>query len=117
MATTKHTVHDAAGGLRQVTLATFTGASAVVSAAHRGKDGVMHGHTWEVRAWWPEDDCAVARQHELKQFLSAFDHTVLGDDIAWGEALAKAVALGLDCARVEVNRPLEGIFAFVERVS
>jgi len=91
-----------------------TGASAIVSAAHRSQDGTMHGHTWEVKAWWAEGCCAIQRQAELRSYLSIFDHTVLGDEIAWGEALGKSVLMGLDCVKVEVSRPLEGIFASVE---
>lgn len=93
----------------------FTGASAVLSAAHRSREGNLHGHTWQVTAWWPEGDCAVNRQRQLNEYLKIFDHTVLGDDFAWGEALGKAIAIGLDCERVDVSRPLEGIFASVQR--
>jgi hypothetical protein len=39
----------------------------------------------------------------------------LGDETAWGEALATAILLGMDCHKVEVRRPLEGLFAIAER--
>ena len=93
----------------------LTGAGAILSAAHRSKGGVLHGHTWEITAWWPECPDAVTKQAELNSYLSAFEHTVLGDDIAWGECLAKTILLGLDCVKVEVRRPLERIYAVVER--
>lgn len=93
----------------------WTGASSILSAAHRSREGHLHGHTWRVTAWWKEGDCAVSRQKQLSDFLTVFDHTVLGDDYAWGEALGKAIAVALDCERVEVSRPLEGIFALVQR--
>ena len=102
------------GGPTLTGLRVLTGASAIISAAHRSREGAMHGHTWEIKAWWPEGFCAVQRQAELRNYLSVFDHTVLGDELAWGEALGKAILLGLECAKVEVSRPLEGIFASVE---
>lgn len=95
-------------------LEVLTGASAVISAAHRARDGNLHGHTWEVTAWWAEGGDAVASQKTLQNYLKLFDHTVLGDDHAWGEALAKAVCLGLKCKKVEVRRPLEGLHATAE---
>jgi len=96
---------------------TLTGVSAILSAAHRSREGVMHGHTWEVTCWW--DDCpdAVTKQAELQKYLSVFDHTVLADGIAWGEKLGEAILLGMNCARVEVSRPLERIYAVVERAA
>jgi hypothetical protein len=97
-------------------LKALTGVSSIVSAAHRSRDGAMHGHTWEVIAWWEGSPCAVEKKAKLAKYLSIFDHTVLGDDVAWGEALGKAIVLGLGCAKVEVRRPLEGIFASVEKV-
>ncbi len=96
-------------------LKVLTGASAIVSAAHRSRDGALHGHTWEVVAWWPEGECAVKKKAALTNYLSIFDHTVLGDETAWGEALATAILLGMDCHKVEVRRPLEGLFAIAER--
>jgi hypothetical protein len=51
----------------------------------------------------------------LNKYLSIFDHTVLADDVAWGETLATAILYGMNCQKVEVSRPLEGIFAAVER--
>lgn len=90
---------------------TLTGVSAVLSAAHRSKEGVLHGHTWEVVCWWDGCPDAVAKQAELNRYLSIFDHTVLADGIAWAEYLAQTILLGMDCVKVEVNRPLERLFA------
>lgn len=92
----------------------FTGASAIVSAAHRDTSGNLHGHTWEVTAWWREGEDGVKLQRDLEHYLTVFDHTVLGDDVAWGEALAKSILIGLKCVRVEVRRPLERLFAMAE---
>lgn len=110
------TIHGPDGEPMPIDLRVMTGASAIVSAAHRSRDGNLHGHTWEVTAWWPEGPCAVERKAALTSFLSVFDHQVLGDEMAWGEALAKAALLGLHCLKVEVRRPLEGIFAVAERM-
>ena len=93
----------------------LTGARGVICAAHRSKYGHMHGHTWTVRAWWLGNPCAVTKQAELTKYLSIFDHTVLGDAEAWGEALAEAILWGMTCERVEVSREAEGIYAMAER--
>lgn len=94
---------------------TLTGARAIFSAAHRSKDGILHGHTWEVIAWWEDCPDAVERQAALTDYLKVFDHSVLADGIAWGEKLAETICIGLDCSKVQINRPLEGIFAEVTR--
>lgn len=96
---------------------TLTGVSAIFSAAHRSRDGVLHGHTWEVTCWWSGCPDAVAKQAELQRHLSAFDHTVLPDEIAWGEDLAEMILASMDCRKVEVARPLERIFAVAERLT
>lgn len=107
-------IHGPDGEPMPISLKVSTGCSAIVSAAHRSRDGQMHGHAWEVRAWWPEGPDATEKQAELRSYLSVFDHQVLGDEIAWAEALAKAVCLGMRCSKVEVSRPLEGLFAIAE---
>lgn len=94
---------------------TLTGASAILSAAHRSRDGNMHGHTWEVTCWWTGCPDAVVKQVELVKYLSVFDHSVLADGVAWAEKLGEAILLGLDCERVEVRRPLERLAAIVEK--
>lgn len=92
----------------------LTGVTGIVSAAHHSKDGKLHGHTWEIKAWWPAGECAVELKKRLGAYLVDFDHQLLGDCAAWGEAMGKCILLGLDCCRVEVSRPLEGIFAIIE---
>lgn len=101
----------------QTALKILTGAKSVICAAHRSKDGNLHGHTWTVRAWWRGNPCAVTKQAELTKYLSIFDHTVLGDDEAWGEALAQSIIWGLTCEKVEVSRDAEGIYASAERIA
>lgn len=96
---------------------TMTGVSAILSAAHRSREGVMHGHTWEVTCWWSGCPDAVVKQAELIKYLSIFDHTVLADGVAWGEKLAEAILKGMHCERVDVSRPLERIYAVAERTT
>lgn len=93
----------------------LTGVTAVISAAHCGRDGVLHGHTWQITAWWEGGPDAIEKQHTLRNFLDAYDHSVLPRDVALGEALGRAVLTGVECCKVDVARPLEGIFAVVER--
>ncbi len=92
----------------------LTGARAIFSAAHRSLDGVMHGHTWRVVAWWEGFPDATVKQAELIKYLTVFDHTVLLENQSWAEYLAQSIMVGMQCARVEVSRPLEGLYAVVE---
>lgn len=100
----------------QTALNVLTGVRGVISAAHRSRDGHLHGHTWTVRAWFKDCPCAVEKQAELTKYLSIFDHQVLGDAEAWGEALAQSILWGMTCHRVEVSRDAEGIYAMAERI-
>ena len=94
---------------------TLTGVGAIISAAHKSREGVLHGHTWQITAWFNESRCALELQQELVEYLKIFDHHLLGDTVAWGEALGKCLVLGLGCVKAEVSRPLERIYAVVER--
>lgn len=106
----------------------LTGVGAVLSAAHRDQTtGQVHGHTWEITAWfrYKGTDQAV-RKHVLDLVVGRLDHTCLPDKIAWGEALAEHIWYGVnteyscygdgpwDCVAVDVNRPSERIFARFE---
>lgn len=92
-----------------------TGVSGILCASHRDRlTGTLHGHTWRVTAWV---DGAIHRdgqnlQERLKGILRAWDHTVLPDELASGEAIVAAIAhlLG-DCSEVLIERPLEGYAA------
>ncbi|WP_288803940.1 hypothetical protein [uncultured Novosphingobium sp.] len=76
----------------------------------------MHGHTWEITAWWAGTPNALEKQAQLNLWLSSFDHGFLPDILAWGESLAARIAKDLGCCRVDVSRPLERIYAIVERI-
>ena len=92
----------------------LTGVSAVLCAAHSSREGVLHGHTWQVTAWWYDEPDAVEKQRELNHYLKMYDHSVLPDGLARGECLARVVLHAMGCCKVEVSRPLEGIHALVE---
>lgn len=112
----EHTSVDGpAGAFEQANMRSWTGVSGVVSAAHRSRDGVMHGHTWEIVAWWPAGEDALVLRDRLDRYLAFFDHTVMGDEVAWGEAFARAIVLGLGCHRVDIRRTLERIYARTEK--
>lgn len=71
----------------------------------------MHGHSYEVTAWFPAAD-ARPLQAELNRVLKFFDHDELLDELAWGEGLAEEVGNLLPgCIEVEISRPLERIYA------
>lgn len=92
----------------------LTGVSGIISAAHYSKSGVLHGHTWHVLVWHdssPELADAELRKSDLFYYLKALDHSVLPDELAWGENLAEKIGLDLKASIVEVSRPLEGIYA------
>lgn len=95
-------------------LKVLTGVSATVAAAHRSREGLMHGHTWLIKAWWQGTPDAVERQMTLRNYLSRFDHSVLPDELAWAEAFGEQVLTDLGCVKVEIERPLEGLFAVIE---
>lgn len=84
-----------------------------MSASHEGEDGVLHGHTWEIVAWYKGKPDAVMKQRELEGYLSVFTHTILPDTMGRGEDLARYILEDLGCVKVDVNRPLERIYAQV----
>ncbi len=89
----------------------LTGVGAILCAAHRDKDGRLHGHTWEITAWWEGQPDAAERQEALNNWIFPYDHGVLHPDLSSGEALAALCGTALGCAQVDVSRPLERIYA------
>lgn len=94
----------------------LTGAGAVLCAAHRDRTGNMHGHTWEVTAWWTGKPDALQKQAELNSYLSFFDHSILADSVTLAEDLSRRIAEDLGCERVDIRRPLERLYAIAEKV-
>jgi 6-pyruvoyl-tetrahydropterin synthase len=96
---------------------TLTGVGAIFCAAHRGEGrrDVIHGHSYEVTAWFAYDgQDAEALQEKLFNFLRChLDHTTLRDPCA--EDVARMVLQCLGAERVEVRRPLERLYAEVSR--
>lgn len=96
----------------------YSGVKEIICAAHKGLDGKLHGHTWEVVAWWRNDHHLIdadSRKAKLKEFLRQFDHTELQHEFLWGEHIANHVGDHMKCDIVEVRRELEGIYARWER--
>lgn len=93
----------------------LTGVSGVISAAHYSRNGVLHGHTWQVVVWFHANGevilSADRRKRMLVDYLQKFDHSILPDELAWGEDLAERIGLDMRAAAVDVSRPLEGIYA------
>lgn len=93
----------------------MTGVSGIISAAHKSKDGAMHGHTWHITVWYHADGDVVLdaerRKRFLDHYLKVYDHTVLPDELAWGEALAEKIGKDTLASAVDVSRPAEGLHA------
>lgn len=89
----------------------MTGAGWHFSASHY--DAVrkeLHGHTYEVMAWWPSEPHrdAVALQQTLRTVLAGFDHKTLPAELGTAEALGRAICgLMTDCIGVDITRPAE----------
>lgn len=91
----------------------MTGVGTILCAAHTDKTGRLHGHTWEITAWWPDigRDAAELRA-ELETLVSVYDHSALPDSLSRGEDIASKIGLALpDCAQVDVSRAGERIYA------
>jgi len=91
----------------------LTGVGAVFSASHKSPEGEMHGHSYEVIAWFRNVNRADARcfKAALQSVVSLWDHKVLPEDMSWGEDIARAVGCLANCVEVEVRRPLERFYA------
>jgi hypothetical protein len=97
----------------------LTGVGAIFCAAHRGtgRRDFVHGHSYEVTAWFIYDgQDAEALQDKLSHFLrSHLDHTTLRNDMVRAEEVARMVLQCLGAERVEVRRPLERLYAEARR--
>jgi hypothetical protein len=99
----------------------LTGVSGTLSCAHQPVNqdvfgGEVHGHSYLVKAWFPEGgDCRVHKA-ALHQMLQQWDHKMLPLELSTGEALARAVLVLAGCVKVEIERPLEGFYAMAQRV-
>lgn len=109
--------HGMKRGKIQFGITTSTGVGGFICAAHRDKNtGKLHGHTWEVEAWFKDRSNAVELQNELQSVLAEFDHQELPDNFAWGEELASEILKRLsNCQEVKISRASERIYAIAKR--
>lgn len=87
---------------------------AVFCAAHKDRrDGTLHGHSYQVSAWFPftGGDATMLREYLVDE-LRPLDHGELPEQLTWAEDIASYL-LGVlpNCTRVRVSRPLEGLHA------
>ena len=76
-----------------------------ISAAHKGDDGVMHGHTWRVRAYWAySGQSAVDLKDRLQRCARELDHRVLAHELRRAEQLAGYIGRVTEAARVHMLR-------------
>lgn len=91
------------------------GVAAILCCAHRDplrpRVG-LHGHTYQVVAWFRAGD-AVALQDRLTRVVGVLDHKTMPPELARAEDIAQLLVGVLGAEDVEVNRPLEGIYAKV----
>lgn len=87
-------------------------ADVYICAAHKGDDGVMHGHTWRVRAFWNyAGACVDDLKIKLQTAVTPLDHAVLPDALRRAEDLASHLGGLTDACRVDVWREAEGMGA------
>lgn len=90
----------------------LTGVGFVLSVGHNSPEGVPHGHSYEVICWYRFGHDARALQRQTEAVRATLDHTVLPDELRFAENLAEHIAKELQgCIAVDVNRPLERIYA------
>jgi 6-pyruvoyl-tetrahydropterin synthase len=89
----------------------LTGVSSHFCAAHRDRFGILHGHTWEVLAWFPAGEDALALKKRLEAVLADYDHTELPEDLSTAEAIADEISGDLpSVVEIEIRRPFERIY-------
>lgn len=92
-----------------------TGVGAIICVSHHDKKGRLHGHTYEVVAWRADNGGdAIDFQKQLVRVCSELDHKVLPGRLARAEDIAAWVKANTDADYVEVNRPLERLYARVK---
>ena len=93
-------------------MSVHSGAGAILSVAHHDEAGRLHGHTYEVIAWVADGGGdALDLQRELVRVCSDLDHKVLPQELARAEAIAAFIQRNTGADEVEVNRPLERLYA------
>jgi len=96
-------------------LSCYTGVGAVLSVSHYDDKGRLHGHSYEVIAWFLDSGSdALDLQRQLIAACAEYDHTVLPEGLARAEALGSKIKTRIMACEVEVNRPLERLYARAE---
>lgn len=95
----------------RIGLKAWTGAGAILQVAHTGPDGRLHGHTYEIVGWWENEPCALEMRAKLINWLSKFDHGQLPLRMSRAEDIGRQCVMALGCVAVDVNRPLERLYA------
>lgn len=97
---------------------TLTGVGGVLSCAHPPVNadifgGELHGHSYEVTAWFTNDCREDVRVYQaaLNTLLAQWDHKTLPHELSTAEEIARVVGTLAKCVEVEVRRPLERIHA------
>lgn len=90
------------------------GVGFLLSSAHADAvTGTVHGHTYEVVAWFAAGPDAVKLRAGCERLCADLDHTVLPAELAWAEAIAEEVKRRTNALEVEIRRPLERLYARV----
>lgn len=91
------------------------GVKEVASIAHRPLGGgVLHGHTYEITAWFEGGQDAIPLKAALRAVVGELDHREMPDELSRAEDMGAWIGARLPgCKVVDVNRPLEGFYACV----
>jgi hypothetical protein len=85
----------------------LTGIGFVLSVGHKG-----HGHSYDCTAWYRFGSDVLALQRQVEAVRPLFDHGSLEHELCLGENMAEEIGRQLPgCIAVDVNRPLERIYA------
>jgi len=94
----------------------LTGVGFVLSVGHNSPEGVSHGHSYDVTVWYRFGYDARALQRQVETVRVQLDHTHLPDELQFAENLGEHIGKQLPaCVAVDVNRPLERLYARWER--
>ena len=82
-----------------------------ICAAHLDSSGALHGHTWNVRAYWSQIIDATDRKAQIVQACALRCHGVLDTEVSSAEGLAEQIGIEVSADRVDVWREAEGLGA------
>lgn len=93
-----------------------TGVGILLCCAHADKiTGAIHGHTYEAVCWFAGGHNAEKLKSECERLLADLDHSLLPAPLAWAEDLIPEIKRRTNAVDVEIRRPLERLYARVER--